>query len=110
MAVTVCALAGDEPVFQATNAATDRAPVAPHKLSRSISAAISTMRPSIALRCPASSDNYSNNTERRWSARFPVQVGYAVEDMNPSKHRGTTFFGLDNRADHEGKSSEGFPV
>ena len=44
------AFAGDEPVFQATNAATDRAPVAPHSSSRSISATISTMRPSIALR------------------------------------------------------------
>src|SRR5215212_5337094 len=102
-----CAFAGDEPVFQATNAATDRAPVAPHSESRSISAAISTMRPSIALRCPANSDNSSNNASRRWSATFPVQVGYAVEDITPSKHRGPTFFRLDNRDDHEGKSSEG---
>jgi hypothetical protein len=46
----VAAFADDEPVFQATNAATDRAPVAPHNLSPSISATISTMRPSIALR------------------------------------------------------------
>ena len=46
----VCAFAGDEPVFHATNAATDRAPVAPHNSSRSSSATISTMRPSIALR------------------------------------------------------------
>src|SRR5215218_10199589 len=105
-----CALADDEPSFQAINAATDRAPVAPHSESRSISAAISTMRPSIALRCPANSDNSSNNTARRWSATFPVQVGYAVEDITPSKHRGTTFFGLDNRDDHGRKSSDGFRV
>jgi hypothetical protein len=44
------AFADDEPVFQATNAAIDRAPVAPHNWSRSSSATISTMRPSIALR------------------------------------------------------------
>ncbi len=44
------ALAVDEPVFHATNAATDRTPVAPHSSSRSISATTSTMRPSIALR------------------------------------------------------------
>ena len=48
--VIVWAFADDEPSFQATNAATDRAPVAPHSSSRSISATISTMRPSIALR------------------------------------------------------------
>ena len=46
----VWAFPDDEPSFQATNAATDRAPVAPHNSSRSISATISTMRPSIALR------------------------------------------------------------
>jgi len=46
----VLAFPDDEPVFQATNAATDRAPVAPHSSSRSTSATISTMRPSIALR------------------------------------------------------------
>ena len=40
----------DEPSFQATNPAIDRAPVAPHNPSRSTSATISTMRPSIALR------------------------------------------------------------
>ncbi len=48
--VIVWAFVGEQPVFQAINAATDRAPVAPHSSSRSISAAISTMRPSIALR------------------------------------------------------------
>ena len=46
----MCAFAEDAPVFHATNAATDRAPVEPHRPSCSISAAISTMRPSIALR------------------------------------------------------------
>jgi hypothetical protein len=46
----VCALVDEEPNFQATSAATDRAPVAPHRSSRSISAAISTMRASMALR------------------------------------------------------------
>ena len=35
-------------VFQATKAATDRAPVIPTNPSRSISATMSTMRPSIA--------------------------------------------------------------
>ncbi len=46
----VWAFAVEQPDFQATNAATDRAPVAPQSSSRSISATISTMRPSIALR------------------------------------------------------------
>ena len=45
----VLAFADDEPIFQATNAAIDRAPVAPHSSSRSSSATISTMRPSIAV-------------------------------------------------------------
>ncbi len=40
----------DKPSFQATSAATERAPVAPHSSSRSNSATMSTMRPSIALR------------------------------------------------------------
>jgi hypothetical protein len=43
------AFADDAPIFQPTNPATDRAPVAPHNPSRSTSATISTMRPSIAL-------------------------------------------------------------
>ena len=46
----VWAVPDDNPIFQATNAGTDRAPVAPHNSSRSTSAMISTMRPSIALR------------------------------------------------------------
>ena len=44
------AFADDVPVFQATNAGIDRAPVAPQSSSRSISATMSTMRPSMALR------------------------------------------------------------
>jgi hypothetical protein len=46
----VLAFFDDVPIFQATNAATDHAPVAPHSSSRSISATMSTTRPSIALR------------------------------------------------------------
>ncbi|CKQ67020.1 Uncharacterised protein [Mycobacterium tuberculosis] len=46
----VWALPDEQPIFQATNPATDRAPVTPHNPSRSSSATISTMRPSIALR------------------------------------------------------------
>ena len=46
----VVAFPDEEPIFHATNAATDRAPVAPHSSSRSNSATISTMRPSIELR------------------------------------------------------------
>ena len=69
MVVMVWALAEDAPSFQATNAATDRAPVAPHNSSRSISATMSTMRPSIALRCPANSANSPNNTQDAGPAR-----------------------------------------
>ncbi len=50
MVVMVCALDGEVPSFQATNPATERAPVNPQSSSRSISATISTIRPSIALR------------------------------------------------------------
>ncbi len=50
MVVIVWAFADEEPNFQATNAATERAPVSPQSSSRSISATISTMRPSMALR------------------------------------------------------------
>ncbi|CNP47055.1 Uncharacterised protein [Mycobacterium tuberculosis] len=48
--VIVRALADDVASFQASNAATERAPVEPQSSSRSISAAISTTRVSIALR------------------------------------------------------------
>ena len=78
--VIVLALPSEAPNFQATNPATDRAPVAPHNPSRSTSATISTMRPSMALRCPANSANSPNNTSRR-------SVGLStapVEDMTPS--------------------------
>src|SRR5215211_7418350 len=88
----VCALAGDEPVFQATNAATDRAPVAPHSESRSISAAISTMRPSIALRCPANSDNSSNKPSSRACRGGEGTNDVAVEGMTPSKQWGPTIW------------------
>jgi hypothetical protein len=50
MVAIVFALPGEAPSFQATNAAIERAPVIPHNSSRSISATISTMRPSMALR------------------------------------------------------------
>jgi len=89
----VCAVVDDEPSFQATNAATDRAPVEPHRPSCSISAAISTIRASIALRCPANSANSANNTSSRSETTFPVQLGYVVDAMNPSKQPGPTNFG-----------------
>ncbi|ELR82172.1 hypothetical protein W7U_14165 [Mycobacterium sp. H4Y] len=50
MVLIVWALPEEQPSFQATNAGTERAPVTPHNPSRSISATICTMRPSIALR------------------------------------------------------------
>jgi hypothetical protein len=50
IAATVAAFDGDTPVFHATNAATDRQPVIPHKFACSISATKSTICPSIALR------------------------------------------------------------
>src|SRR6476660_4715335 len=89
----VCAVVDDEPSFQATNAATDRAPVEPHRPSCSISAAISTIRASIALRCPANSANSSNNTSSRSKTTFPVQLGYVIDAMNPSKQPGPTNLG-----------------
>ena len=50
MAAMVLAFLSEVPVFQATSAAIDRAPVIPHSSSRSNSATISTTRLSIALR------------------------------------------------------------
>ena len=50
MAAMVFALRSEVPVFQATSAGIDRAPVMPHNWSRSSSATISTTRLSIALR------------------------------------------------------------
>jgi len=81
--VMVWALADDEPSFHATNADAERAPVEPQSSSRSISATISTMRASIALRRPANSANSSNSRSRRWP-------GVGVEDMTTSSQRGPT--------------------
>jgi len=76
----VSAVCGLTPSFQATNAGTDRQPVAPQMPSPSISAAISTSRLSIALRCPASSSISPNNASRR---SFELKDVVAV-DMPPS--------------------------
>ncbi|CAM3396330.1 hypothetical protein MYFR107205_08760 [Mycolicibacterium frederiksbergense] len=67
----VSARRGLTPVFHATSASIDRQPVAPHNEFPSsvplpsISATISTNRPSIALRCPVNSAISSNNTSNR---------------------------------------------
>ena len=84
MATMDVALFGEAPVFQATNAASDRHPVMPHNPSRSISATMSTRRPSMALRCPHNSATSSNNTANR-SAGDPTSapLSVATEDMNP---------------------------
>jgi len=50
MVAIVSALCGEVPSFQATSAGMDRQPVLPQMPSWSISATISTRRPSIALR------------------------------------------------------------
>ena len=76
----VSAVCGETPSFQATNAGTDRQPVAPQIPSPSISAAISTSRLSIALRCPANSAISPNNTSKR---SFELK-DVAGEDMPPS--------------------------
>ncbi len=89
----VSAFVGETPVFQATSAGTDRAAVAPHSSSWSISATMSTMRPSIALRCPVSSANSSNNTSSRSVGRSSATTAtkaVAIEAMTPSHQRGTT--------------------
>ena len=65
MAVRVSALRREVPVFQATRAGRERQPVLPQMPSWSISAMMSTMRPSMALRCPVSSANSSNSTPIR---------------------------------------------
>ncbi|GAB7069200.1 hypothetical protein [Mycolicibacterium hodleri] len=66
-------MCGEIPSFQATNAGTDRTPVAPQILSPSISAAISTNRLSIALRCPANSSiSPNNNSMRSWELKDVV--------------------------------------
>jgi hypothetical protein len=68
-------LRGDTPVFHATSAATERQPVLPQIPSRSISATMSTMRPSIALRCPVNSANSPNNTSSRSLGRTSTANG-----------------------------------
>src|SRR5690242_19451744 len=93
----VCAFAGEQPAFQATNAGTDRAPVTPHKPSRSMSATISTMRPSIALRWPDNSAHSSNNTSRRSLGLTTTAPTDPVEDMTSSSQPGTTKPGRPNR-------------
>ena len=102
MVVMVWALAEDVPSFQATSAATDRAPVAPHSSSRSISATISTMRPSMALRCPANSANCPNNTSRRWSGASDVDD----EDMTPSSQPPPTNLGRPNPGRDRGRTGQ----
>ena len=79
----------EDPVFQAIRCATDFAPVIPHNLSWSISAAICTRRASMVLRWPVSSATSSNSTSRRsfGSATAPDE---AFEDMTPYKHQGLT--------------------
>lgn len=70
----VSARRGLTPAFHATNPANERHPVAPHNAlpsalpAPSISAMISTNRPSIALRCPVNSAISSNNTSIRLGA------------------------------------------
>ena len=65
MAVRVSALRREVPVFQATRAGRERQPVLPQMPSWSISAMMSTIRPSMALRCPVNSANSSNSTPIR---------------------------------------------
>src|SRR4051794_1814576 len=48
------------------------------------------MRPSMALRCPANSDNSPNNTSTRSPARTTGTSSDAVDDITPSSQRGTT--------------------
>src|SRR5690349_22277223 len=92
MVVMVCAFNDDTPSRHATNAASERHPVAPHRCSPPISATISTMRPSMALRCPANSANSSNNTSSR---SLTVSTGVsndADQDITRYWHAGTTNF------------------
>src|SRR3954454_19680231 len=90
MVAIVAALPDEAPSFQATNAAIDRAPVDPHNPSWSNSATIATMRPSMALRCPANSDNSPNNTSTRSPARTTGTSSEAVEDITPTSQPGPT--------------------
>src|SRR5690349_11523912 len=92
MAVMVCAFNDDTPNRHATNAANERHPVAPHECSPPISATISTMRPSMALRCLANSANSSNNTSSRSLTVTTGVSNDADQDMTPYWHAGTTNF------------------
>src|SRR5690242_1889946 len=85
----VFAVVEDNPSRQATNPAIERAPVAPHNRSRSISATISTTRPSMALRCPANSASSSKSTSRRSLGIIAV----AAKDITPSSQPGPTYLG-----------------
>src|SRR3954452_24407218 len=51
------------------------------------------MRPSMALRCPANSDNSPNNTSTRSPARTTGTSSDAVEDITPSSQPGPTNLG-----------------
>src|SRR5882757_2611436 len=94
MAAIVLALRGDTPVIHATSAGTESAPVAPQSSSWSISATMSTICPSIALRWPVSSATLSNNTSRRSDGLTSGAKEAAGEDMTPSNQRGLTNFWL----------------
>lgn len=84
MAAMVLPWADEEPVFHAINAATERAPVIPHRLPCSNSAAISTICASMALRWPANSANFSNSTPTRSFGRIATAPDAVSEDMTPS--------------------------
>src|SRR3954471_22280051 len=56
------------------------------------------MRPSMALRCPANSDNSPNNTSTRSPARTTGTSSDAVEDITPSSQPGPTNSGHPNPA------------
>jgi hypothetical protein len=73
-----------------TSAGIERAPVAPHSSWWSISATMSTIRPSMALRWPANSANFSNNPSRRCTGLTPGAKEAAGEDIKSSKQTGTT--------------------
>ncbi|ANW63059.1 hypothetical protein BCA37_05025 [Mycobacterium sp. djl-10] len=87
----VCAVCGETPVLAATNEATERNPVMPASPSRLISATISTIRPSMALRCPESSAISANNTSSRCAGVTPAAAeSVALVDMTSLKQRRPT--------------------
>lgn len=87
MATVVSAFLDETPIFQATNASTERQPVIPASSSRSISAMMSTSRPSMALRCPHSSAISPNSASKR---SFGGAKDAAVVDISPLFQRGPT--------------------